>query len=1213
MKRKLSLLLSLLLTISLVFPGAAQALAARRPSGRPAGAAVVLPDLSNLKQLPRTTNRGRVPPDKRGQRLVVSRHGSALGCITPQLSADLTESPLAAPAAPGLASALRLQSANADDPDIGDTKDFYLDVDSDYNRPKKTGELIAIGEHCYIYVIQDAAVFENNRDLACENAAYIAETFDEQIYPMMTDEERETYFGQPRDVDGNGKLTILYYDISPASTGGYFWGGDFAAPGGSGDYRNSNYADIVYLQSVYLTTGLTVGLGTLTHEFQHVINYSEYAAHYATRAMADDWLDEGLSELAREFYEGGLDTSRIPYTWVSSQIVGPGLTPGSGYINWNGTLGNYAAASLLLHQYYYQQSGHDPIRALVTDGRAANQYVNSYVEHYKDTALPDFKSLFRQHALLMTVDSYYETESGVYDYDFRGLDVWGTMATNASAWPTTTGLGSIVRLPLQISSGYYSNGPYRYHVRLFQAPADVSHVSITIGSPGSGEYFVVTPYNAANIDTQQEFIAVNKMAAQLGTESATTVTVGSGNLFAVVGVAYASAISATARATETTPPAEPTLQSIAITAPANKLIYTVGDALDLTGLAVTGTYSNGTTKAETITTANVTGFDSSAATASQTLTITVSGKTATYTIEIVEPTLQSIAITASANKLIYTVGDVLDLTGLVVTGTYSNGTTKAEAITTANVTGFNSSASTASQTLTITVSGKTTTYTIQIVEPTLQSIAITAPANKLIYTVGDALDLTGLVVMGTYSNGTTKAEAITTANVTGFNSSASTASQTLTITVSGKTATYVIQIVEPTLQSIAITAPANKLIYTVGDALDLTGLVVTGTYSNGTTKAETITTANVTGFNSSAAAASQTLTITVSGKTATYVIQIVEPTLQSIAITAPANRLIYTVGDALDLTGLVVTGTYSNGTTKAEAITTANVTGFNSSAATASQTLTITVSGKTATYTIQIVEPTLQSIAITAPANKLIYTVGDALDLTGLAVTGTYSNGTTKAETITTANVTGFDSHAATASQTLTITVSGKTTTYTIEVVDEPAPPPGQGRFTVTADKAAKMVRIEGAGYAPGQTLTLWMAYDREPTRQDNDYAAQVTANGQGLVDFVLPEEAVRDQPWLGGHVFQVALDGDVQSSEMLLATQVRAHSSARVSLRIKGKAILHFAIDGVLYEFVSSNPTIVKVDQKGVLTGVRGGTTIVTLRATDGSDLMHLVVISVS
>jgi len=78
-----------------------------------------------------------------------------------------------------------------------------------------------------------------------------------------------------------------------------------------------------------------------------------------------------------------------------------------------------------------------------------------------------------------------------------------------------------------------------------------------------------------------------------------------------------------------------------------------------------------------------------------------------------------------------------------------------------------------------------------------------------------------------------------------------------------------------TLQSIAITTPASKLIYNIGDKLDITGLVVTGTYSDSSTKAESITTANITGFNSTAAAADQILTITVGTKNTTYIVQIV--------------------------------------------------------------------------------------------------------------------------------------------------------------------------------------------------------------------------------------------------------------------------------------------------------------------------------------------------
>ncbi|MDR3519815.1 MAG: peptidoglycan-binding protein [Candidatus Pacebacteria bacterium] len=89
--------------------------------------------------------------------------------------------------------------------------------------------------------------------------------------------------------------------------------------------------------------------------------------------------------------------------------------------------------------------------------------------------------------------------------------------------------------------------------------------------------------------------------------------------------------------------------------------------------------------------------------------------TATVNVIVSSPTLSSIAITTGATKLTYNVGDTLDITGLVVTGTYSDSSTQVEPITTANISGFNSSAPATGQVLTITVNGKTTTYTINIV------------------------------------------------------------------------------------------------------------------------------------------------------------------------------------------------------------------------------------------------------------------------------------------------------------------------------------------------------------------------------------------------------------------------------------------------------------------------------------------------------------------
>ena len=251
------------------------------------------------------------------------------------------------------------------------------------------------------------------------------------------------------------------------------------------------------------------------------------------------------------------------------------------------------------------------------------------------------------------------------------------------------------------------------------------------------------------------------------------------------------------------------------------------------------------------------------------------------------------------------------------------------------------------------------------------------------------------------------------------------------------------------LSSIAVTTPATKLSYTVGDALYIASLVVTGTYSDATTQVKTITTGNITGFNSSAPAVGQTLTITVGGKTTTYTVTIVAIPITAIgAITGTPQVGVVLTADVLTPAGATASyqwriadtsgGTYTD-------ISGATLSTYTPVPGDASKFIKVVATGTgnysgtvTSAPTTAVVTVTLSSIAVTTPATKLSYTVGDALDIAGLVVTGTYSDTTTQVETITTGNVTGFNSSAPAVGQTLTITVGGQTTTYTVTIVAIP-------------------------------------------------------------------------------------------------------------------------------------------------------------------------------
>ncbi len=84
---------------------------------------------------------------------------------------------------------------------------------------------------------------------------------------------------------------------------------------------------------------------------------------------------------------------------------------------------------------------------------------------------------------------------------------------------------------------------------------------------------------------------------------------------------------------------------------------------------------------------------------------------------------------------------------------------------------------------------------------------------------------------------------------------------------------------------------------------------------------------------------------------------------------------------------------------------------------------------------------TVDSIAVNSTAHKTVYQTGEALDVTGLTILVSMSDGSSQTVPVTAGMVNGFDSSAAVERQTLTITYQGQTTTYTISVQDASVPP----------------------------------------------------------------------------------------------------------------------------------------------------------------------------
>jgi hypothetical protein len=186
--------------------------------------------------------------------------------------------------------------------------------------------------------------------------------------------------------------------------------------------------------------------------------------------------------------------------------------------------------------------------------------------------------------------------------------------------------------------------------------------------------------------------------------------------------------------------------------------------------------------------------------------------------------------------------------------------------------------------------------------------------------------------------------------------------------------------------------------------------------------------------------------------------------LVSIAVTTQPAKTVYIKGEPLDITGLVVTGTYSDGSTKPETVTLTDISGYDADTLN-TQTLTVTINGKTATFTVTVNATALVSIAVTAQPTKTVYAKGEPLDITGLVVTGTYTDNTTMPETVTLDNISGYNANTL-GSQTLTVTVNGKTNVFNVTVKNTDSSLTG---FTVTGAGT-----VSGSGQSMNATMNDW-------------------------------------------------------------------------------------------------------------------------------------------
>ncbi len=206
-----------------------------------------------------------------------------------------------------------------------------------------------------------------------------------------------------------------------------------------------------------------------------------------------------------------------------------------------------------------------------------------------------------------------------------------------------------------------------------------------------------------------------------------------------------------------------------------------------------------------------------------------------YNIKVGTPSLEvsKISINTLPNKTKYTVGETYDFTGLTLLVTYNDGSN--EIIDAGYTVSQATASSSGEQTLTVTYEGFTTNFKVNVSSAKLKNIEIVTEPNKIEYIKDETIDITGLLVKANYEDGTS--ENLSSTDYTFSPSNVpKVGKQTITITYGDKNAEFVVNVSDPTVESYTVTSYPSKKEYSVNDTVDLTGLVITAKYNNGTNK-----------------------------------------------------------------------------------------------------------------------------------------------------------------------------------------------------------------------------------------------------------------------------------------------------------------------------------------------------------------------------------------
>ena len=217
--------------------------------------------------------------------------------------------------------------------------------------------LLKVSDNLAIYL-------QNGQNISAYALNKLAQEFD-YYYTSMTN-----IYGTHSDIDANGKIIILLMDINKTKGSGNQVLGYF----NPSDMHGNNKGEILYMDISNANNKTDNAIGTIIHEFQHLINYSYVIS--GERNEMSSWLNEALSESTSILFNKATVESRIEgfnninyycfYTWdIPTNISNNGK---------NNTHVNYPSASVFMNWLYQKNGSNETIFKTIASSKELGDY-----------------------------------------------------------------------------------------------------------------------------------------------------------------------------------------------------------------------------------------------------------------------------------------------------------------------------------------------------------------------------------------------------------------------------------------------------------------------------------------------------------------------------------------------------------------------------------------------------------------------------------------------------------------------------------------------------------------------------------------------------------------------------------------------------------------------------------------------------------------------